>query len=85
MKMQPEQHIRLDEKALLSEEEVAAYLGVSRPTVRVWVADGEFGPVVLPNGKLGGETRRNLYRRKDIDWWLATLSTKGIGSAEVVA
>ena len=62
-------HTSTREKPLLVDEyELADLLGVSRPTVRNWVAAGCIHPVELP-----GRIRRNLYRRADVEAWVAGL------------
>lgn len=60
--------IALAERYLLGEVEVAALCGVSRHTVRRWRAAGLLKTVELPFGM-----RRNLYRRSDVDGFLAKL------------
>ena len=54
------------DRLLLSEPEVAALCGVSRHTVRRWKAAGLLRTVELPFGM-----RRNLYRRADVEAFLA--------------
>lgn len=63
-----EAQVRLAERLLLSEPEVAALCGVSRTTVRLWQAAGLLQMVELPFGM-----RRNLYRRADVEAFLARL------------
>ena len=55
------------ERLLVDEEELSELLGVSKPTARKWVAEGHLHPVELP-----GSIRRNLYRRADVDAWVAS-------------
>lgn len=50
------------ERFLLSEDVAAGLCSVSRPTFRGWVRLGLIRRVDLPGG-----TRRNLYRRSDIE------------------
>ena len=63
-----EAQVPLAERLLLSEPEVAALCGVSRTTVRLWQAAGLLQMVELPFGM-----RRNLYRRADVEAFLASL------------
>jgi len=63
-----EAQVPLAERLLLSEPEVAALCGVSRTTVRLWQAAGLLQMVELPFGM-----RRNLYRRADVEAFLAGL------------
>jgi hypothetical protein len=56
------------ERLLLSEPEVATLCGVSRTIVRLWQAAGLLQMVELPFGM-----RRNLYRRADVEAFLAGL------------
>jgi excisionase family DNA binding protein len=58
--------VPLADRLLLSEPEVAALCGVSRHTVRRWKAAGLLRAVELPFG-----LRRNLYRRADVEAFLA--------------
>ena len=58
--------VPMAERLLLSEPEVAALCGVSRHTVRRWKAAGLLQIVELPFGM-----RRNLYRRADVEAFLA--------------
>jgi hypothetical protein len=60
--------VPIAERLLLSEPEVAALCGVSRTTVRLWQAAGLLQMVELPFGM-----RRNLYRRADVEAFLANL------------
>ena len=60
--------VPITERLLLSEPEVAALCGVSRNTVRLWRAAGLLQMVELPFGM-----RRNLYRRADVEAFLANL------------
>lgn len=53
----------MDQEPLLSGEEVAAYLGVPRPTLHQWRYRGE-GPRSI---KVGRHVR---YRKADIEAWL---------------
>ena len=59
------------DRLLLDEDELAELLGVSKPTLRSWVANGFLQPVKLPGG-----VRRNLYRRSDADDFVASLAVK---------
>ena len=59
------------DRLLLDEDELAELFGVSKPTVRSWVADGFIRRVELPGG-----IRRNLYRRSDADAFVASLAVK---------
>jgi excisionase family DNA binding protein len=61
-----------DPHLLLDEVEIAELLGVSRPTVRAWAAAGLIRAVALPNGM-----RRKLYRREDVEKWVASLPADG--------
>ena len=58
--------VPMADRLLLSEPEVAALCGVSRHTVRRWKAAGLLRTVALPFGM-----RRNLYRRADVEAFLA--------------
>ena len=58
--------VPMADRLLLSELEVAALCGVSRHTVRRWKAAGLLRTVELPFGM-----RRNLYRRADVEAFLA--------------
>ncbi len=58
--------VPIAERLLLSEPEVAALCGVSRNTVRRWKTAGLLRAVELPFG-----IRRNLYRRVDVEAFLA--------------
>ena len=58
--------VPMADRLLLSEPEVAALCGVSRHTVRRWKAAGLLRAVELPFGM-----RRNLYRRADVEAFLA--------------
>ena len=60
--------VPIAERLLLSEPEVAALCGVSRNTVRLWQAAGLLHMAELPFGM-----RRNLYRRTDVEGFLAGL------------
>jgi len=51
---------------VLPERELSEALGVSRTTVRLWQAAGLLQMVELPFGM-----RRNLYRRVDVEAFLA--------------
>jgi hypothetical protein len=64
--------VPIAERLLLSEPEVAALCGVSRNTVRLWKAAGLLQMVELPFGM-----RRNLYRRADVEAFLAGLEGGG--------
>lgn len=63
-----ETQVPIAERLLLSELEVAALCGVSRNTVRLWKTAGLLQTVELPFGM-----RRNLYRRTDVEAFLASL------------
>jgi excisionase family DNA binding protein len=62
--------ISLSEKLLVSEDEAAQLLGVSKPTFRGMVANGHVHRVALPCG-IG----RNLYRRSDLGAFVESLGT----------
>ncbi len=62
--------ISLSEKLLVSENEAAQLLGVSRPTFRGMVANGHVHRVALPGG-----VRRNFCRRSDLDAFVESLET----------
>jgi excisionase family DNA binding protein len=51
------------DETLMSEDEVARYLNVTRRTVQRWRAEGT-GPPVLWAGS------KPRYRREDVDAWL---------------
>ncbi len=55
-------------RLLLDEDELAEMLGVSRPTVRRYVALGLFSPVEMPL-----KIRRTLYRRTDVEAFVASM------------
>jgi len=73
--------VSLSEKLLVSEDEAAQLLSVSKPTFRGMVANGHVHRVALPCG-----VRRNLYRRSDLDAFVESLETMppGVGGAAVV-
>jgi len=58
------------ERILVSEDEAAALLAVSKPVFRRWVQDGLLAPVDLP-------VRRNLYRRSDPEAFAASPTKSG--------
>jgi len=58
------------ERILVSEPIAAELCSVSLPTLRKWVAGGLIRPVDLP-----GNLRRNLYRRVDIEAFVAGRSS----------
>ena len=62
----------LRDRLLLSEVEVAFVCGVSQPVVRRWKAEGLLRTVELPFN-----LRRNLYRRSDVEAFVAELATGG--------
>jgi excisionase family DNA binding protein len=64
------------ERLLLSETEIAALCSVSRHTVRRWVAAGKLHPVELPYGM-----RRKLYRRSEVEGFVAGLDLQAQASA----
>ena len=64
----PRNAIPTPERILVSEDEACALIGVSKPTLRGWVAEGLISPVSLPHG-----IRRRLYRRSDLETWAARL------------
>lgn len=64
--------VALGERLLLSEVEVAWVCGVSQPVVRRWRAEGLLRTVELPFN-----LRRNLYRRSDVEAFVAGLGTDG--------
>lgn len=63
--------IPLGEHPLLTEFEVAEVCGCSRWTVRPWKDRGLLCPLELPFGM-----RRNLYRRVDVEAFLAGLGAQ---------
>ncbi len=56
------------ERLLVDEDEISELIGVSKPTVRRYVAEGLFRPVQMPLG-----IRRNLYRLADVRAAVAAL------------
>ena len=60
--------IGLSEKPLVSEDEAAQLLGVSKPTFRGMVAHGHVHREALPRG-----IRRNPYRRSDLEAFVESL------------
>jgi len=64
--------VALRDRLLLSEVEVAFVCGVSQPVVRRWKAEGLLRTVELPFN-----LRRNLYRRSDVEAFVAELATGG--------
>lgn len=66
--LHPATQVSLGDRYFLGEVEVAALCGVSRHTVRRWKAAGLLQCVELPFGM-----RRNLYRKSDVDGFLANL------------
>jgi excisionase family DNA binding protein len=61
--------------ALLSEPQAAAYIGVSATTLRGMVERGD-APAPVRVGI------RRLYRRIDLDAWVASLPSEGEAAAE---
>ena len=65
----PRNAISPDKRILVSEDEACMLLGVSKPTLRGWVAEGIVSPVQLPHG-----IRRRLFKRADLEAWVASLT-----------
>ncbi len=63
--------------ALLTERDLAVYLGLSLPTLQRQRAAGT-GPRFIQLSE-----RRIAYRRSDVDAWLAARTTNRIGGATV--
>jgi hypothetical protein len=57
------------ERVLVSEDDAAVLLSVSKPTLRKYVALGLISRVEMPTG-----TRRNLYRVRDLESFAASLA-----------
>ena len=67
------------ERVLVSEDDAAVLLSVSKPTLRKYAALGLIRRVEMPTG-----TRRNLYRTSDLEAFAAGLaSTNGVRSQPV--
>lgn len=58
--------VPVHERILVSEAVAAQLCSVSQVTFRKWVAAGAIRPLELP-----GDIRRNLYRRVDIEAFVA--------------
>jgi excisionase family DNA binding protein len=58
----------MSDARLLSVDAAAAYLSVSKRTVRAWISNGDLVPVRLPSVRHRGErNRRVLLDRTDLD------------------
>jgi excisionase family DNA binding protein len=70
------------DRFLLDEPEIAELCGVSRNTVREWVASGLLESVELPRARgTGRRKRRVLYRRDDVLAFVASLPSAGARAA----
>ncbi len=58
---------------LLDRQEAARYLGIKPQTLAVWASSGRYS---LPYVRVG---RRALYRRSNLDDWLAARTITQIG------
>jgi hypothetical protein len=68
--------IPINQKLVLSEDEAAEYVGLSKPAFR------RLGvPRVQPRDSSGNAVRRNMYRRADVESWVAGLQTVDNGDA----
>lgn len=67
----PDREIAPSELFLIPEKLAAPLCAVSLPTFRQWVAAGLIRPIELPGG-----IRRNLYRRSDLEQFIASRPSK---------
>ncbi len=65
----PRNAIPPTDRVLVSEDDAAVLLSVSKPTLRKYAALGLIRRVEMPTG-----TRRNLYRTSDLEAFAASLS-----------
>jgi len=72
----PRNDIPPSERVLVSEDDAAVLLSVSKPTLRKYVALGLISRVEMPTG-----TRRNLYLVSTIQAFAASLAAAGHASA----
>jgi hypothetical protein len=69
-----ESNITIHDALMLSEEDSAYVLGISKPVFRDWVGEGLIAPVKLPSTmRSPNGLRRNLYRRSDLEAFVAAL------------
>lgn len=54
--------IPAEQRILVSEDDAAELLSISKPVFRAFVADGHVRPVTLPR-----RVRRNLYLRRELE------------------
>lgn len=66
-----DREIAPSELFLVPEKLAARLCAVSLPTFRQWIAAGLLRPIELPGG-----IRRNLYRRADIEQFIASRPSK---------
>jgi hypothetical protein len=72
-----ESDITIQDALLLSEDDATYVMGVSKPTFREWVSEGFITPVRMPaTAKSPNGMRRNLYRRSDLEAFVASLGYK---------
>jgi hypothetical protein len=64
------------DRVLVSENDAATMLSVSKPTFRKYVAAGAITQVALP------DTKRNLYRISDLRAFADSLGARSQGGAE---
>ena len=69
------EQVRNLDRLLLSEPDIAALCSVSRPTVHRWIKEGLLQRVELPFG-----TRRNLYRRADVEELVSGLALESVAA-----
>jgi len=62
--------IPVRDRIVVSEDDAAALLSISKPTFRGFVRLGLISPVTLPGG-----VRRKLYRPQDLEDFVASLPT----------
>lgn len=66
----PRNAIPPTDRALVSEDDAAVLLSISKPTLRKYAALGLIARVEMPSG-----TRRNLYRPADLEAFVASLAS----------